>query len=176
VAYWCLNEVQAEALRAIVTGNVVHDLGAGDLSLAEQLLDFGATQVIAIEKEPPPRKHSDNITYFKGYFKDYYSPIDIALLSWPPNYCIGLPRLVKRARIAIYLGKNTDGTACGSPELFGHLLNREISVYLPDRHNTLICYEGPVTTRRKPRGEEVAAISCGRADPVLLFEEVEGSL
>lgn len=174
MSYWCLNKAQAEALRSVVTGVVVHDLGAGDLSLAEQVLDLGALQVVAIDKEPLPRVHSSGITYHRGYFEQYYEPIDVALISWPPQYCIGLPNLIKRARVVIYFGKNTDGTACGNSELFGHLLTRELSVYLPDRHNTMICYGRVTTEIRKPRGEEVAAISCCRAAPVLRFEEVEG--
>jgi hypothetical protein len=176
VSYWCLNEMQAGALKSIVTGLIVHDLGAGDLSLAEHLIDFGALHVVAIDKEPLPRMHSSRITYSRGYFEQYYDPIDVAVVSWPPTYCIGLPSLVKRARVVVYIGKNTDGTACGSSELFGHLLTRELSVYLPDRHNTLICYGNPTSEIRKPQGEELAAISCCRAAPVLHFEEVEGCL
>jgi hypothetical protein len=177
VAYWCLNEVQAAALKSLVSGRVITDLGAGDLSLAHFLIDFGATQVIAIDKEPLPRRcDSGRVNYIRSYFEAYYEPIDVAVISWPPNHCIGLTRLCQRANRVIYIGKNTDGTACGNLELFAHLLTREVSVYLPTRPNTLICYEGASRVSRRPKGEELAAIACGRADPVLHFEEVEGSL
>ena len=46
-----LNKAQLKALVPLVRGKVIHDLGAGDLGLALELLNLGASKVIAIDKE-----------------------------------------------------------------------------------------------------------------------------
>lgn len=50
--------------------------------------------------------------------------------------------------MVIYIGKNTDGIACGSPQLFDYFRWREVLVYDPDPQNVLIVYGA---LREEPR-------------------------
>jgi len=78
----------------------------------------------------------------------------------------GLLQALDRADVVIYLGCNTDHSACGSPELFRQLCGRELLGHVPHRRNTLLIYgrgtrTGPLT------GEEFA----GLTGALLSFEE-----
>jgi hypothetical protein len=144
-----LNIPQLTALRPLVHGKVIHDLGAGDLGLALELLKLGAAKVIAIDKgynrtnekydskswNVPPE-----IEIRHQYFQDMNEEIDTAFVSWPANYDNGLLRILMQTKTIIYLGKNTDGSACGTPDLFRYFATRKIDVHVPSRPNTLICY------------------------------------
>lgn len=177
MAYWFLNEVQAAALIPVVSGRVVHDLGAGDLSFAHQLLDLGAARVVAIDKEPKPRRRHDlGIEYYQSYFADYPGTMDVAIVSWPSTNCRGLGTICRRATSIVYLGSNVDGSACGDFELFRGLIKREVVTYVPNRRNTLICYGGPSPTPRPLHGEEIAALLTLKREPIVSFEEAESSL
>jgi hypothetical protein len=165
---------QREALREAVAGRVVHDLGAGDLKLSSKVLQLGAAHVVAVDKEDCPRRVPHGITYRKCLFKDFLDPIDVALLSWPPNHgSYDLAKLVLRANRVVYIGKNTDGSVCGMPELFFSLIRRGILAYYPDRKNTLIVYGEHLPSPREPRGEEAAALSIVRGDPIWTYEQAE---
>jgi hypothetical protein len=61
----------------------------------------------------------------------------------------------------IYLGKCTDWSMCGTPEMWRALRKREILVVSPDRYNTLIVY-GPNEIERKAVLEEIAGIDTNR--------------
>lgn len=170
--YGSLSKAQREVLGSVLKGQKVTDLGAGNCLRSLELLDLGAAKVIAIDKEPANPQKRQGFTFVRSYFADYKgSRPDVAFLSWPPNHtCPGLLPIVKQAPMVIYLGKNTDGTACGSPELFWHLTSLEVIHYIPDRINTLIVY-GNKQVEREPRGEERAALE-PRA--CLRYEQVEG--
>lgn len=156
--YGTLNAAQEYCLKKLVAGKVVYDLGAGDLVLAHKLLELGAAKVIAIEKE---RFFIDNVApdieVRKQYFQHIDEDIDIAFVSWPANYDNGLLPVLRRTKTILYLGKNTDGSMCGTPALFKYLLTRKIEGYVPSRPNTLICYSEQLATRL-PVQEEDAAI------------------
>ena len=176
--YGSLSPEQEAAIRPYVEGKNVHDFGAGDFSLSYQLLDLGAKHVTAIDKEERPlgRTPKDKrITSFYGYFHEYPAPVDVLFLSWPVNYPdISLAVHARRAGTLIYLGKNTDGTACGSTDLFNAMIYRELLTYVPHRKNALI-----ITGRfddclkaREPTGEERAAMTSSRK--MWTYEESEG--
>ena len=179
MSYGHLSEKQAAIVRRHVTGKEVHDLGAGFLELAHELLKLGATKIIAIEKEFLPVCEDARIERLKMYFADYDAlgsggPIDIAFISWPANrHDQGLLDLVSRAETVIYLGKNSDGSSCGHPRLFYALLHRELLDYLPERKNTLIVYGKKRNEPRPPRGEERAGRIQLDGGAILSYETVE---
>jgi hypothetical protein len=167
--YGTLNAAQEECLKHLVAGKVVYDLGAGDLVLAHKLLELGAAKVVAIEKE---LFFVDNVApeieVRRQYFQHMNEDIDIAFVSWPANYDNGLLPILKRTKTIIYLGKNTDGSMCGTPALFQYLITRKIEEHVPSRPNTLICYSEQLD---KPRWhgvqEEEAALKMDTGeDPV----------
>jgi hypothetical protein len=165
-----LTDCQQEILRPLVVGNTVHDLGAGDLSLARTLIECGAKGVVAIDKEMMLDSKVPSIETIHAYFDQYANPIDIAFLSWPVNWSSGVLRLVRRARLVIYLGKNTGGIVCGYPDLWWHLRTREVLRHIPGRKNSFIIY-GPGTRGCKGHlPEEHAALDDKR---VWTFEELE---
>lgn len=157
-----LNTQQREALKPHVLASIVHDLGAGDLSLAGDLVRLGAQQVVAIDKEPYRRRPGPGINTVTCYFENYPGLVDTSFVSWPKNtFDMGLLNLVRRSRIVAYLGTNTGGTACGFTQMWHHLSNREVIEHVPDEFNTLIIY-GPSQQRRKYLPEEYAGIFTDR--------------
>ena len=172
VPYGVFMTGQREAIRGVVRGREVHDLGAGDLMLSHELLRMGASKVVAIDKEAPRSLKGDSrIQVIEGYFHAYKGDIDVAFMSWPQNYNDeGILRLIERAGTVVYLGKNTDGSACGSLRMFEHLVGRELLAHVPDRANTLIVYGKPLEEPREPVGEEMAALTVNHH--MWTFEEV----
>jgi hypothetical protein len=81
-----------------------------------------------------------------------------------------------QAETLVYLGKNTDGSACGFPGLFEVLARREILAYVPDRPNTLIIYgkfiRQPNEPHREPMPEEHAALT-SYTSGILTYEAIE---
>jgi len=158
MAFGKLSLKQETAIKPQILASVVHDLGAGDLVLAADLLRIGAQQVIAIDKEPYRKKCPQGINTVTCYFENYPGNIDIAFVSWPRNtFDLGLLNLVRRARTVIYLGCNTRGSACGFPQMWQHLATREVLEYLPEEFNSLVIYSSTPATR-KYLPEEYAAI------------------
>jgi CheY-like chemotaxis protein len=163
MSYGQLNKTQLGVLAPLVIGKIIHDLGAGDLGLALKLLRLGAAKIIAIDKEynrkifngVPPE-----IELRHQFFQDMHDEIDIAFVSWPSNYNNGLLNVLMQTKIILYLGKNTDGSACGTPSLFRYLTTRKIQIHVCSRHNTLICYTDHLDEpRKKLLQEEDAAIN-----------------
>jgi len=160
---------QMAVIRTHVEGQTVHDVGAGDLGLAQELLVLGASRIVAIDRSLPAAP-DPRITLFEDYFHNCHECPRVAFVSWPQNtYDLGTRKLLARSQVVIYLGKNTDGISCGGPSFFDSLLTREVKAYVPDPLNTLIVY-GPRDVKRSPRGEEKAAIQQER---IWSFEEVE---
>jgi hypothetical protein len=170
--YGTLTSEQEKLVERFVRGQVVYDLGAGDLYLTCELLRLGAVRVIAIDKEDFRRYGiPDEVVYRKMLFRDVKeTSIDTAFVSWPSNYDNGLLPLLRRSKTIIYLGKNTDGTACGIPSMFRYLLKRKAEC-IPDRKNTLICYTDVLEASRIPLKEEEAAIVASLDAPYLQFLE-----
>jgi hypothetical protein len=158
MAFGRLTLKQEAAIKPQVLASLVHDLGAGDLTLAATLLHLGAQQVIAIDQSPPRKKSQLGINTVTCSFENYPAPVDIAFVSWPrEKFDMGLLNLVRRARIVIYLGCNTDGRACGFLQMWQHLVTREVIEYVPDEYNSLVIY-GPRPEARAYLPEEYAAI------------------
>lgn len=173
--YGRLNPEQKKAIQPFVRGHQVHDLGAGDLNLAVELLKLGATGVTAIDKEDPPKKTLDPaITYTKALFSAFAKlQADVAFVAWPMNHANpDLNEICMNAQTVIYLGKNTDGTACGDRSLFDIFLYRKLLAYVPHRDNTLIILGKTLRKPRKPTGEERAGIAHW-SEGVLRYDDVE---
>jgi hypothetical protein len=159
VAFGTLNKQQAEALRPFVEGHIVHDLGCGDMELSGEVYRLGAVEVHAIDKDPPLVHPPNGVTFHRARFIEVLEPIDVALISWPPNYECSLDLVVNRARTIIYLGMNFGGTSCGTVRLFVTLARREVLSYVPDRENVLTIYGGSIDHSRGLTGEEAAGLS-----------------
>ena len=148
---------QARVIRPFVRGKVVHDLGAGDLRLSKRLRSWGAERVVALDKKLP-RKIPEGVDFKEGYFKDFTEAPEVVWLSWPVNHeAPGLVGILERTPLVLYLGTNTNGTACGGQDLWRHLRTREVLAYEADLSNTLIVY-GVNRVERGLCGEEVAAL------------------
>jgi len=173
-----LSKAQVKALWPYVKGRRVHDLGAGMCIETRMLARLGAARVVAVDKERMPMVAAARIEQRRCYFADL-TPIepklDVAFVCWPQNYrAPGLAYLCGQANTVVYVGKNTDGTACGSVDLFSTLLDRKVEVYLPERRSSLIIY-GAYLGAGCPRavlGEERACLE-GR-ERIISFEEAEG--
>lgn len=145
-----------------VAGKVVWDLGAGDLGYSKLLVKLGASRVLAVEKERIRQPNHPGIELVLKRFHELDPDhIEVAFLSWPANHSSpGLAHLLSKSDVVIYLGSNTDMSACGTPDLFlHHLCGRELLGHAPHRRNTMLIYgqhdrrTGPLT------GEEFAAIT-----------------
>ena len=158
-----LSSAQARIVAAFVEGELVHDLGAGDLELARQLIALGARGVVAVDKNPS-QKRVPLVRQVMSHFHAFEEPIEVAFVSWPVNWQdLGIVGLVKRAPLVIYLGTNMDGIACGTGELYWDLSKREVLAHEPHPKNTLIVY-GHRSVTREPLPEEVAGM-----DPTRLY-------
>ena len=139
-----LTDAQTKALRNAVHGKVVADLGCGHGRLSATMTDLGATTVHAVDKEDFRVRHP-HVVWHRSYFQHWDHPkdIEVAVLSWPiNNSLVGLVTLLHRFPYVVYLGKNTEGSACGNPDLFRYLSGRESLLCVTDRRNTLVHY-GP---------------------------------
>jgi len=126
---------------------------------------MGASKVIAIDRNPAPidtdgpvRKHPKRLEYRQAYFHDL-EPITegVVFLSWPQQYLRSLVGLVKDAPTVVYLGCNTDMSACGPIDFWIHVSWRELKHHVPNRRNTLLVY-GEEVGPRKLVLEEVAGM------------------
>lgn len=158
--YGRLSNAQVDALRPFVAGRRVADLGAGQLNLSLALVAMGAAEVLAIDKREMPAVQSPRLVLLRSQFGDVRLELDVAFLSWPPNYTTpGLLQLLSGAKTIVYLGKNSDGSACGTPALFSFFLRREVVCYVPERPNTMIVYGQRLEELRRPCGEEVGGLT-----------------
>ena len=157
-------EAQEKALRPYVKDRVIHDLGAGNLYLSTVLMLLGAREVIAVDKEPIhdgdygyPAKITAGITPVVSLVQDLKQPVAVGFVSWPVNWDIGLADVLRDSELVIYLGCNTDGTACGDRSFWMQMIGREVLAYVPKRGNTLIIY-GSKRVLREPLHEEACAL------------------
>ena len=160
-----LNEDQEHVLRVLLDRKLkltVHDLGCGDFALSKTLLRLGAHRVIGVDNDEEQasrgRLLSKKIRFELSSFDFYKDPIAFAFVSWPTNHRSGIKKLIERSPIVAYLGKNTDGMACGTPSLFEHLTTREVLAYSPDPRNSLIVY-GARLVERPVLGEEMGGLT-----------------
>ena len=157
--YWRLNEVQKMVLLDFVKGETVYDLGCGDLSLA-RLMATTAKQVEAVDKETPDWSDLPaNLNFWANTFaevaKKWPKHLDTVVTCWPQTTRMpGFTELVHRAFRVVYIGCNTDGSACGDHALWLNLTKRMLVHEVRDRPNCLHCYS--LVTHQDPqfRSEE----------------------
>jgi hypothetical protein len=164
MSYGRLSAAQKNAIKMYVKDRRVHDLGSGDFALSAVLHEMGA-KVTAVDYQTweGGSRVPAGVEFVQSRFKDFVGDIDVAFVSWPANNMNqGLVELLQKATKVIYLGKNTDGTACGNPELFRYLSTRRLHAYLPDRHNNLLVVGERLREPRPLTGEELAGIDQSR--------------
>jgi hypothetical protein len=145
------------------------DLGADDLSGTRALLDLGAREIWAVDRNPMPKTDDPRIRTEVNYFHNLTEAHEVILASWIVNWHVNVEHLLSQAEIVVCLSKNTDGIQCGYRQMWEHLCQREVLVYVPDAHNSLTVY-GPKQVRREKTGEEIAALDLSR---VYLFDEIK---
>jgi len=163
--YGIWTEAMDDATGPVVRGREVWDLGAGFLGHSHHLLALGARCVVAVDKDAQhyPSAYEDRpITFLHGYFSELQVPdaIEVAFLAWPDNHHLpGLIEILRAAERVVYVGTNTEGSACGWPGLWDYLHFREPLAYVPHRRNSLIVYGRHLEEceRRPQLGEEAAA-------------------
>ena len=75
--YGLLSNVQRGVLAPFVRDRVVHDLGAGDLTLAYELARW-ARVVVAIDREEMPEPTNPRVVHLRRVFRDHLDQIDVA--------------------------------------------------------------------------------------------------
>lgn len=158
MGYGFLDSQQRQVVSLCVKGEDVLDVGAGDLNLTKELVKLGANTVVALDKEfPRGLKYSSKISLVQAYFYVYTKPSKVSFVSWPVNReTKGLLEILETSEVVVYLGKNTDGVACGSTSMWDHLLCREVLHHCPSRENTLIVYGPQRVPKREMLPEEFA--------------------
>lgn len=160
--YGNITEVMWEQIRPHILNKTVWDLGAGDLHYSQRLVTDGAQTVIAVDKNPLPSPSTPQIQTQQVLFANVVVPptgIEVAFMSWPQNTRLpGLVRILQQSQIVIYVGCNTNGTACGNEEVFTHLRQRTILSDVRLQVNTLLIYGGACTDPRTLHPEEKAAL------------------
>lgn len=169
-AYGKLTTAMEHAIDSYVKGKRVFDMGAGDMTHSKQLLKMGAMDVIAIDSNFAGQKSPDKrIKQFEGNFFGYLTDGEyksyghcVAFISWPANHKMdGLLELLQPFKTIIYLGKNTDGSACAWPGFFREMMLRPVIEHVPFKRNTLIVWGEQderlfMNPNRKPMLEELA--------------------
>jgi hypothetical protein len=165
--YFQLSVEQRQHVAEHVRGSIVHDLGCGPLMPALRFLAESGALVHCVDKEPAEEamlklaRESAAMGYHQCLFENYKpTKIEVAFVSWPANHHMpGLMRLLKMAHTIVYVGQNTDYSACGFREMFTHFTTRPLLAHVPHPKNTLLVL-GPHTPgyERDPVLEEWAAL------------------
>lgn len=167
--YYTLSDEQTAYLRTVVAGRVVADLGCGSGEISRTMAGMGATLVHAVDKAPCPVEHP-KVEVHQSYFNHWRCPegVEVAVICWPQNYTLlGLTEILRIVPHVVYVGKNTNGTACGTPPLFTYLSRREPVRYLPHRANVLIHYGDEARQEPTLHHEELAALWQDQTHPYL---------
>jgi hypothetical protein len=141
---WSLTDEQRAVLLNFVKNDRVFELGCGDLSLA-RLMATRAKTVFAVDKQRPENLDNlpDNLQFFCNYYDELRLPehIDCVVACWPQtNKSEGFMAAIKRAFRVVYIGCNTDGSACGDYDLWLHLTKRMLYKEVRHERNCLHCY------------------------------------
>lgn len=160
-----LNVKNVALLEEHTKGRVVADLGAGqDARVSHVIKQRGALKVYAVDKDPVQRPDFHLITRRLALFHEWTPPPDceVAFVGWPANNIptvAGLIKLLPSFKKVIYVGKNTDGTACANLLWFETMLNFQVLDFVEDRLNTMIVYDTSawLPARRQPCCEEEMA-------------------
>lgn len=169
-----------QTLLPFVKGKRIWDLGAGsDLKVAIMLRCLGAT-VIAFDKEVMHRRdEASDIQTHQCRFQDIeglHLPLpDVTVVSWPVNNynCDALIPLLTQIPVVVYLGKNYDGTACGTLGLFDLLRKRELLAHVPHRANSLLVVGAHLEGRKRALTPEEVAVWYGRDLTVMTWDQVQ---
>lgn len=155
-----------EAVRPYLYDKTLVDLGAGDCELSIHMLHLGASQVLAVDKDFYGAFDHPKLTKIHKYFgqvaEELPARIDVAMISWPWTHgseTTHLIRLLDRARIVFYLGRNDGITACGCPRLFQWTIRRRLLHEIPHQRNTLLILGEPLECPRDPTAEEQQGLS-----------------
>ena len=145
MTYVQLDKEQTDYLRGIVKGKVVADLGCGMGMLTRKMACWGASMVHGVDKESFPWRNSKKVRWHQSYLAYWKMPpeVELAVVSWPQNTHIqGLQEILQAVPHVVYIGKNTSGTACGTPTLMRYLSGRASIHHITQIANVLIHY-GP---------------------------------
>lgn len=172
-SFGIITEEMEPIISKYVKGRKVFDLMGGEGFLSVRLRELGARECVVVDYKLNTRfLKSEGLRYYKASmeslkFKPQDDEVngargedDVAFCSWIPNNPVhGLLRVLLPFKKVIYLGKNTDGTACAWPEFFRQMRRRRILDYHNDRRNTLIVYGADAESgNRKQLHEEIAGI------------------
>lgn len=161
-----LTHSQARCLRSVVQNRTVHDIGCGSGELSRWMAQNGAWRVYAVDKDigTLPKKFAQpNVVRVAASFAAYSKKLagdvgDVAVISWPwDSKHDGLVELLRKFTVVVYIGKNTDGSACGSNDLWQHLTTRALREEIPDQRNVLLHYGPEVFDKPALRSEEEIA-------------------
>lgn len=168
-----LDDAQWRVFAQHVRGKVVVDLGAGNCGLAERAASV-AKRVVAIDSDHLSSSRfaavkAAGIEYHQARFEDvavnlerYAPPGAVAVVSWPwadLSHEQALVSILARTGRVLYVGKNTDGTACGGVRLFEHFLRRKLLAHVSRKRNTLLVLGKATRSLRPPTGEELGGLS-----------------
>lgn len=157
--YWDLSSPDlAHALRQVVQGRQVIELGGADGALADVMVcDMMAESVLIVEKETAYRRQVEEspahlVAYYWGYVQDFARTRlnldrlwDVAVISFPPNVAAfdhGAIQVLQRSSMIVIIGKNDGVTAVGTSILWRYLVTRERTNYVVGQKNDLVVY-GP---------------------------------
>lgn len=154
-----LSPEQSEAVAPVVRGRKVLDLGARDLQGTKAMLELGAAEVWAVDRNEMPRVSDPRVRTEINFFHNLQESREVVLASWVVNWPVGIEHLLAEAKFIVSLSKNTDGSACGYQQMWEYLSTREVLVYLPEFKNTLTIYGPGWDTERSLTGEEFAALN-----------------
>lgn len=175
-----LNSAQWAAARQAIEGRHVYDFGCGNCELALQMLDHGAASVTPIDKLERPRwlRSRKGLRPYVGMefgewaratvrLGDHGAPVprgpeEVALVSWPTNRQSShdLVSCLRQFQSIVHVAGNTNGSICGSRDLYRYLLGRQCVAAVRARPNDLVLYGPPLPegTSRVPVEVEVAGI------------------
>ena len=158
MGYAKLTKAQEALLQRVVEGKRVYDIGCGDMELTHVVARY-AKRVNAIDPNYRFKPSTKTITFKKltadSACKVWPSELPVVLLSWPlSSYIDGVLPLLKRAETIVYIGKNTDGVACGFVEMWRYLTTRKLVVEIPASHNTMLVYSSDTFAHSEYRSEE----------------------
>jgi hypothetical protein len=181
--YGELNEEQRQALRKILPGRTVHDFGAGDCLLSQELLELGAEYVHAYDKHFPeydvtreigqrPNLDQHTTTFTQLLFDSRLAELDTVFTSWPPNNYSSneIAVFMTRADVSIYLGNNFDGSACGTEALFLVMHVCELLAYVPSFKNNLLVVGKELKKPRDLTPEEISGLTMPKGAPIFSWD------